>query len=94
MTATPPPAQPTGYTPAPAAKTNTLAIVGLILAIVVPVVGLIISIIANNQIKQTGEGGAGLAKAGIIVGIIFTILGVIGIIANIALLGAATTYGS
>ncbi|TPW71775.1 DUF4190 domain-containing protein [Schumannella sp. 10F1B-5-1] len=93
MTATPPPAQPTGYTPAPAAKTNTLAIVGLILAFVVSLGGLIVSLIALNQIKQTGEGGRGLALAGVIISAIGLVIGVLYIIFAVILVGTAGTTG-
>lgn len=93
MTATPPPAQPTGYTPAPAAKTNTLAIVGLILAFVVSLGGLIVSLIALNQIKQTGEGGRGLALAGVIISAIGLVIGVLYVIFAVILVGTAGTTG-
>lgn len=59
-----------------APKTNTMAIVGLILAFVFNIAGLIISIIARNQIKQTGEGGAGLALAGIIISAVSIVLSI------------------
>ena len=72
-----PPAAPV-YQPAPVGqKTNTLAIVGLILAFFVSVAGIIVSAIALGQIKKTGEGGRGLAIGGIIVGIVVTILYII-----------------
>lgn len=68
----------TESTPAPAAPagapTNTLAIIALIAAFVVAPVGVILGFIAQNQIKTSGEAGAGLAKAAIIVGIILTVL--------------------
>ena len=87
MTSTPP---PPAYATAPAAgKTNTLAIVALILGIVVPIGGIIVGPIALSQIKRTGESGRGLAIAGIIIGavvILFYIL--LGII--IAVAGAAS----
>ena len=60
-----PPAAP-AYQPAPAAqKTNTLAIVGFILSFFVTVAGIIVSVIALRQIKQTGEAGHGFALAGL-----------------------------
>lgn len=66
---------PTPYVaPAAGARTNTLAIIALIAAFVVAPVGIILGFIAQGQIKQTGEAGAGLAKAGIILGFVFTIL--------------------
>lgn len=87
-------------TPAPApaagAPTNVLAIIGLIAAFVFAPVGIVLGFIAQNQIKTTGEGGAGLAKAAIILGIVFTILWVLILILSIALpflfLGSLSTY--
>ena len=48
-------------------KTNTLAIVGFVLSFFVAIAGLVCSIIARKQCKERGEGGAGLALAGIII---------------------------
>lgn len=64
-------------------KTNAMAIWGFILAIFLPLIGLILSIVAVNQIKKSHEGGKGLAIAGIIIGSIlffFQILFFIGIV--------------
>jgi uncharacterized membrane protein HdeD (DUF308 family) len=79
---TPPPSTPSG---APVQRTNTLAIVALVLGIVVPIGGIICGHIALSQIKRTGEQGRGLALAGTILGYVLTVLGIIIIIANIAL---------
>lgn len=60
---------------APAAKTNTLAIVGLVLSIIgCSVVGIILGFVAKNQIKQTGEGGDGIATAAIVIGFVWIAL--------------------
>jgi hypothetical protein len=89
-----PPAAP-AYQPATGGqKTNTLAIVALILGIVVPVGGIICGPIALSQIKRTGEAGAGLAKAGLIIGIILTVLYLIFVVlVPILILGAAASSG-
>lgn len=58
---------------------KTLGLVGLILAIVAPLVGLILSVVAQKQSKEAGFPNQ-LAKIGVIVGAILTALGVIGII--------------
>ena len=58
---------------------KTLGIVGLVLAFVSAIVGLIISIVANNQSKAAGYTNTP-AKIGIIVGIIVTVIAVIIII--------------
>ncbi|MET0692496.1 MAG: hypothetical protein ABWY56_01120 [Propionibacteriaceae bacterium] len=73
----PPAAQPypggAGYAEDPG---RTLGIVGLVLAIVASFIGLIISIVAFRKSKRAGFNN-GLAKAGIIVGIITTIASLI-----------------
>lgn len=76
--------------PAPAGDFpgKTLGIVGLVLAILAAPVGLIISIVANNQSKAAGFPNQ-LAKIGIIVGAILTALWLIGIIISIITTAAA-----
>jgi hypothetical protein len=81
----PPPPQPQpygGYASAPygttptgtplAPRTNTLAIVALVLSLTVSLGGIICGHIALSQIKRTGEGGHGLALAGTIIGYVVT----------------------
>lgn len=52
-------------------KTNSLSIAGFILSFIVPLLGLIFSIISLNQIKSNKEEkGKGLAVAGLIISII------------------------
>lgn len=57
-----------------APPTNTLAIVALVLGFVFPIGGIVCGHIARSQIKRTGEGGDGLALAGLILGYVFTAL--------------------
>ncbi|WP_225752794.1 DUF4190 domain-containing protein [Actinotalea sp. Marseille-Q4924] len=79
-----------GYPTAP--KTNTMAIVSLISSILgftaVPILGSIVGIITGHmavrQIRETGEGGAGLAKAGLIIGYITIVLAILAVIALVA----------
>lgn len=49
-------------------RTNTLATLALIFAIIGSVVGLILGYVARAQIRRTGENGAGMALAAIIIG--------------------------
>lgn len=63
---------PPGYPPPPR-QTNGLAIASLILGIlwlywVGSVLALIFGYVARSQIRERGEGGAGLATAGIVLG--------------------------
>ena len=90
----PTPPTSTPYTGAPGQRTNTLAIIALILGIVIPIGGIICGPIALSQIKRTGEAGSGLAKAGLIIGIILTLLGIIVTIGYIALIAAAVSSGA
>ena len=59
---------PGGY-PAP---TNTLAILALVFGFMFPIAGVICGHIARRQIRRTGEGGDGLALAGLILGYVLT----------------------
>ena len=66
-------AQPSYYGE-PAPKTPAIAIVGLILAFILPPVGLILSLVAISRARRAGS-GRGLAIGGIVVGTLLTILG-------------------
>ncbi|MCL2423981.1 MAG: DUF4190 domain-containing protein [Micrococcales bacterium] len=85
----PPPAYPApGYGPpgmyAVERKTNGLAIASLICSLLgMSLLGIIFGHIAVRQIRQTGDGGEGMAKAGLIIGYIVLVLVIIAIIINI-----------
>lgn len=90
----PPPPPPPGYGAVPPAygggapgKTNTKAIwslvtgiLGVLCCIVFAIVALVLSNQAKNEIQTRGEGGAGLATAGQVLGIIGIVLGIINLI--------------
>jgi hypothetical protein len=70
-------------------RTNSLAIAslvcslaGLVTCISAPV-GVVLGHIALRQVRQTGEQGEGMAKAGLWVGYIVTVLGILGVAAYI-----------
>jgi hypothetical protein len=62
---------------------NNLAIVGFILAFVCAPVGMILSFVARSQIGGSGgnQGGKGFTTAGIICGIINTVINIVYVIA-------------
>ena len=55
-------------------KTNVLAIISLITAFVLPLAAVITGYVAQSQIRRTGEEGRGLARAGVIIGMVGTVL--------------------
>ena len=54
-----------------------MAILGLVFAFVFSPLGIVFSAIGLKQIKQRREGGRGLALAGLILSIIFMVIGII-----------------
>ena len=76
--------------PPPEVPGKTIGIVGLVLAFLVAPVGIVLSAIGLSQSKKAGYKNTP-ALVGVILGIIFTILGVIGIIASVMILGAAAS---
>jgi hypothetical protein len=98
-----PPAAP-AYAPAPTApayaaapaapKTNVLAIVSLVSAFFISLVAIITGHIALSQIKKTGEQGRGLAIAGLVLGYLGLVAGIIFLIVWIAIFSAAVSSGT
>lgn len=85
------------YTAPPQGKTNVLAIVSLVLSILwISIPGVVCGHIALNQIKKTGENGRGLAIAGLVVGYVGILGGLllvlfwVGLIATAGLSGYST----
>ncbi|MEU5785660.1 DUF4190 domain-containing protein [Micromonospora lupini] len=88
-----------GYPPPP--KTNGLAIAALVLALaglttcgITGPIGAILGHVAQKQIRASGEGGEGMAKAGIIVGWIVTALMVLLIAFYVVAVVFAVTTGN
>lgn len=86
-------AQPGG---APAAQgTNTMAILSLVFAFLFWPLGIVFGHVAKGQIRRTGEGGNGLATAGMVLGYIalgITVLVIIIGVAGVAAAGTALAY--
>lgn len=74
-------------------QTNVLAIVGFVLAFLVPIAGLICSIIGKREAPKYGGNGKGLATAGIVISIVEMALAVILIIIYIIVVVIAATAG-
>ncbi|EMY34945.1 peptidyl-prolyl cis-trans isomerase [Arthrobacter crystallopoietes BAB-32] len=66
-----------GYPPAQPNRTNPLAIASLISSFFISILGIVLGHIALSQIKRTGEGGRGLAIAGLIIGYVSLVAGIL-----------------
>ena len=72
------------------AAVNTTAILALVLAFFFAPLGIVFGAIAKRQTRATGDGGNGLAQAGDILGIVFTALAVLAVLAaSVAVIGSA-----
>ncbi|WP_449282396.1 DUF4190 domain-containing protein [Leucobacter sp.] len=85
-------AQQPAYAPAP--PTNTLAIIALVGSFFISLVGVICGHIALKQIARTGEGGRGLALAGLIIGYVGIAVWVLVIIFYVFIIGFAISANS
>lgn len=85
----------------PAPPTNQMAIVSLIASIVgvtiLPLIGSIVGVItghsARRQIRETGEGGEGMATAGIVVGWIGLGIAGIGVLMMVLFFAGFAVFG-
>ncbi|MGF1647421.1 MAG: DUF4190 domain-containing protein [Kineosporiaceae bacterium] len=93
MTATetpyPSPPPPPPPLPAPQGGTAPLAVVGLVLAFLLPLIGAILSFVALGQTGSGKRGGRGLAIAGAVIGTLLTLGGVIALVVSFLVAGAA-----
>jgi uncharacterized protein DUF4190 len=84
--------QPAYQQPVTSGRTNTMAILSLVLAFVFWPLGIVFGHMARRQIRQTGEGGSGLATTGLVLGYLFGVLTLIGCAAWIALITYASSH--
>lgn len=86
------PAPKTQATPSssPEDPGKTMAIIGIVCAILIPLIGIIVSVIALNKSKKAGFKNK-LAKVGIILGAVFMVIGlIVSVIAIIVIVAAST----
>ncbi|MGH3914033.1 MAG: DUF4190 domain-containing protein [Pseudonocardiaceae bacterium] len=91
-----PPAYPAHYPSTSGSyppPTNTMAILSLTLAFSCWPLALVFGHLARKQIRRTGEGGHGLATAGLVIGYLLLGLVVLAITAIVALAGATSGAG-
>lgn len=80
------------YAPAPNQKWNTLCIVGFVLSFLMPVIGLVLSVVALVQINRSGEKSKGMSIAGIVIGAVRTVLNIIIVIVFVSAFGYAINH--
>lgn len=90
----PPPPPGYGYGAPQPQRTNTMAILGLVFAFVFAPLGIVFSAMGLKQTKQRGEGGRGLALAGMILSVIFTVFFVIWLILVVTVFSSAVRTAS
>lgn len=75
---------PPGYAPPrPSGGTNGMAIASLVTAFLCTPLAIVFGHIALSQINRTGEGGRGLATAGLVLGYVFLGIGVLVLLAGL-----------
>lgn len=76
-------------------ESNTIAVVGLVLAFFMPLIGFICSIIGLNKSKQIGGEGRGVAIAGIVVSCLEMGAAILAIVVYVVLIvGVLETAGA
>ncbi len=68
-----------------------MAILALVFAFVFSPLGIVFGVIGRRQIAESGEEGRGLATAGLVLGIVFTVLVVLYIVFIIVAIGSAAS---
>jgi uncharacterized membrane protein YeaQ/YmgE (transglycosylase-associated protein family) len=58
-------------------ETDGFAIAGFVVSLLIPIVGLVLSAVALGRLRKNGQKGRGLAVAGLILGIVGTVLALI-----------------
>jgi apolipoprotein N-acyltransferase len=89
--ATQPANTPTQQAGAAVVGTNVMAILSLVFAFIFAPLAIVFGAVAKRQIRQTGEQGAGLAKAGFWLGIVFTVLGLLWFVVVFAVAASQTS---
>lgn len=73
-------------------KTNTLAILSLVFALVFWPLGIVFGHLALHQIRRTQEAGRGLALAGLVIGYVFLVF--LALVLVLAIAGSHTSTSS
>ena len=60
---------------------NLCAVLGFVFTFVLPPIGIILDIVAIRQIKRSAERGHDLAIAGIVISLVFIVLGIWSVLA-------------
>jgi hypothetical protein len=69
-----------GHYPPPPRQTNGMAIAALITAFLFSPAGIVLGVVARKQIRRTGEEGWGMATAGLVIGVVLTVLWLLAVV--------------
>jgi hypothetical protein len=86
----PPPPPAEDWAGEPASGTNTMAVLGLVFAFLVPVLGVVFSAVGLSQTRRRGQDGRGLAVAGLVVSVVALVVAAV----LLATLGTTATRTS
>ncbi len=75
-------------------RTNTMAILGLVFAFLFSPLGVVFSAIGLKQVKERREGGRGLALTGLILSIVFILVGILVVVLALTVLAPAEEAGA
>lgn len=89
MTGPTPPFLPSARPPV-ASGTNTMAVLAIVFAFLLAPLGIVFGAIGRSQIVKTGQKGKGLATAGLVLGIVFTLIGAAAIVVAVVVGGKDT----
>ena len=82
----PPPPDPAGLQPK-IPGVNSMAVAGLIFAVLLPPIGIVMGHIAKSQIRRTRESGSGIATAALVIGYTLLVCVCIGIPLGLSAIG-------
>ena len=68
---------PTFTSPTAQPGLNTMAVLAIVFAFVFSPLGVVFGIVGRRQISRTGERGKGLATAGLVLSVVFVLLGIL-----------------
>ncbi|GAA4853221.1 hypothetical protein GCM10023201_53340 [Actinomycetospora corticicola] len=83
-----PPGPPPGPAPTPTAGTNVMAVLAIVFAFLFSPLGIVFGIVGRRQTARTGQPGRGLATTGLVLSVVFLLLGIAAAVSVTVLAGS------